>query len=198
MDGQFQTRLSSETGQDKATELIYPDHLKYDQVARLPYSALFERLSQFLKKPDSLLICSGFSFSDAHICAVLDEALATNAHTALLAFQYRPLAEEEPAKRLASSRPNMSVYSPDCAVINGVEGHWQPSQIPNEDWREIRRTFWDEESSEGQQEGFLLGDFTKLARFLALIQARQMSFSVFDEDDGGYDKFLESSKGTNA
>ena len=32
------------TGQRDDTELIYPDHLKYDQVTRLPYSALFERL----------------------------------------------------------------------------------------------------------------------------------------------------------
>ena len=30
------------TGRKEATELIYPDHLKYDQVTRLPYSALFE------------------------------------------------------------------------------------------------------------------------------------------------------------
>ena len=36
------------TGEREATELIYPDHLKYDQVTRLPYSALFERLRQFL------------------------------------------------------------------------------------------------------------------------------------------------------
>lgn len=186
------------TGQDKATELIYPDHLKYNQVTRLPYSALFERLSQFLKTPDSLLLCSGFSFSDAHICAVLDEALATNAHTALLAFQYRPLEEEEAAVHLAHSRPNMSVYSPDCAVINGVAGYWQPSHPPNEDWREIRRTFWRGESSTDQQGEFLLGDFSKLARFLALIQARQLSSPVFEEDDSGLHKSLEFPKGDNA
>ena len=79
------------TGQREATELIYPDHLKYDQVTRLPYSALFERLRQFLTTPDTLFICSGFSFLDRHICAVLDEALAANAHTAILAFQFRLL-----------------------------------------------------------------------------------------------------------
>ena len=63
------------TGQRDATELIYPDHLKYDQATRLPYSALLERLRQFLTTPDTLLICSGFSFLDSHICAVLNEGV---------------------------------------------------------------------------------------------------------------------------
>lgn len=53
------------TGQRNATKLIYPDHLKYDQITRQPYSALFERLKEFLTTPDSLLICTGFSFFDA-------------------------------------------------------------------------------------------------------------------------------------
>ncbi|MFY0611016.1 MAG: SIR2 family protein [Hyphomicrobiaceae bacterium] len=76
------------TGDRTATTLIYPDHLKYDQTTRQPYSALFQRLRDFLTTPDSLLLCSGFSFADAHITAVLDEALSCNTHTAVLAFQF--------------------------------------------------------------------------------------------------------------
>ena len=158
------------TSRREATELIYPDHLKYDQVTRLPYSALFERLRQFLTTPDTLLICSGFSFLDSHIYAVLDEALASNAHTAILAFQYKSLEQESPAMQLAFSRPNTSVYARDGAVINGVQGYWQPGAPPSEDWKEIRRTFWGKTSVE-TRDGFLLGDFAKLARFLALAQA---------------------------
>ncbi|MEZ5856689.1 MAG: SIR2 family protein [Hyphomicrobiaceae bacterium] len=47
------------TGDRAATTLIYPDHLKYDQTTRQPYSALFQRLRDFLTTPDSLLLCSG-------------------------------------------------------------------------------------------------------------------------------------------
>ena len=159
------------TGGREATELIYPDHMKYDHVTRLPYSALFERLRQFLTTPDTLLLCSGFSFLDSHICAVLDEALAANAHTAILAFQYKALADEPSAKQLAFSRPNMSVYARDGAVINGVEGNWQPGPPPSEEWREIRQTFW-VNSSGCPQDRFLLGDFAMLARFLALTRAQ--------------------------
>ena len=110
------------TGNREATELIYPDHLKYDQVTRQPYSALFERLRTFLTTPDTLLLCSGFSFLDAHICAVLDESMAANSHSAIFAFQYKTLSNEEAVTSMASSRPNLSVYARDGAIINGVSG----------------------------------------------------------------------------
>ena len=185
LHGSLGWKISSDTvirtGQREATELIYPDHLKYDQVTRLPYSALFERLRRFLMTPDTLLICSGFSFLDSHICAVLDEALAANAHTAILAFQYRLLEDEKSATRLALSRPNMSVYARDCAIINGVVGRWSPGQSSNEDWQDIRRTFWRDASGD-ELEKFLLGDFAKLAEFLALTQAQQMSSPLSDQN----------------
>src|SRR5690606_17136676 len=161
------------TGKRAATKLIYPDHLKYDEVTRLPYSALFERLRTFLTTPDSLLICTGFSFFDSHICAVFDEALAANAHTAILAFQYRPLADEALAVRLAVNRPNLSVYARDGAVISGIAGRWQPGEPLNDEWKDIRQTFWQAASQESAAQ-FLLGDFAMLARFFALAQAQQM------------------------
>lgn len=162
------------TGKRNATKLIYPDHLKYDQITRQPYSALFERLREFLTTPDSLLICTGFSFFDAHITAVLDEALAANTHTAIFAFQYRNLSDEKFAVDLALRRPNMSVYAQDGAVIFGVQGDWKPGQPPSDEWLRIRSTFWDHASREGSG-SFLLGDFAKLARFFALSHASEFT-----------------------
>ncbi len=160
------------TGDATATELIYPDHLKYDQATRPPYSAMFERLRRFLTAPDTLLMSTGFSFADSHIEKVLDESLAANAHTAVLAFQFKPLIEEGLARTLALSRPNMSVYARDGAIINGVAGKWQTGAPPNEEWENIRRTFWGH-AGDGEP-NFLLGDFAKLTRFLALIQAEDI------------------------
>lgn len=168
------------TGQRTATKLIYPDHLKYDEVTRLPYSALFERLRAFLTTPDSLLICTGFSFFDSHICAVFDEALAANAHTAILAFQYRPLADEALVSKLAVNRPNLSVYARDGAVVSGIAGRWQPGELLNDEWKDIRQTFW-QAASQGSAAQFLLGDFAKLARFFALAQAQRMLSARDDE-----------------
>jgi hypothetical protein len=165
------------TGSREATKLIYPDHLKYDQITRQPYSAMFERLKEFLSTPDSILLCTGFSFFDSHITAVLDEALEANKHTAIFAFQFKSLDEEKNAVKLATGRPNMSVYANDGAVIHGVKGKWLPGQDPNDDWLNIRRTFWDDSSSEK----FILGDFAKLARFFAL--SKSTDFTPIIQND---------------
>ena len=156
-----------------ATELVYPDHLKYDLTQKQPYSALFERLKRFLLTPDTLLIATGFSFRDAHINAVLDEALAANANSAIFAFQFQNLAAEDGACTLAYARPNLSVYAADGAVINGVAGKWNPGELPK-NWEDIRATFWGERKA-GEKKSFLLGDFQKLARFCALAQATEIA-----------------------
>lgn len=166
------------TGDKSATALIFPDHLKFDHIARQPYSSLFERLKNFLNTPDTLLICSGFSFFDAHIRAILDEALFHNKHTSILAFQYRSLNEETLAVDLAMDRPNLSVYAKDGAVIFGVKGKWQPGQPPTDEWTNIRKTFWDSSNS-----SFVLGDFSKLSRFFSLAQATDIINSKEERED---------------
>lgn len=152
-----------------ATELVYPDHLKYDLTQKQPYSALFERLKSFLLTPDTLLLAVGFSFRDAHICAVLDESLAMNANSAVLAFQYQILENEGAAVQLASDRPNLSVYAADGAVIGGVPGKWQPGELPK-NWLNIRRSFWAPRGTD-KNDVFLLGDFVAFSRFCALAQS---------------------------
>jgi len=165
----------------EAAELVYPDHLKYDLTQKQPYSALFERLKRFLLTPDSLLLTIGFSFRDAHICAVLDESLAMNANTAVLAFQYQSLAKEEPAVKLATDRPNLSVYAADGAVIGGIPGTWRPGELPK-NWGSIRKSFW---ASRWPKEPavFLLGDFAAFARFCALAQANDLIVQSLKRDE---------------
>ncbi|MGY8684094.1 SIR2 family protein [Bradyrhizobium sp. UFLA05-153] len=148
------------------TELVYPDHLKYDLTQKQPYAALFERLKHFLLQPDTLLLAAGFSFRDAHICALLDEALAMNANAAVFAFQFQNLAQEDAACALGFDRPNLSVYAADGAVISGVAGKWRPGDPPK-NWSEIRASFWGQRWGTGD-EVFLLGDFASFCRFCAL------------------------------
>lgn len=151
-------------GGSTSTELVYPDHLKYDLTQKQPYAALFERLKQFLLTPDTVLLTSGFSFRDAHVSAVLGETLAMNANASVIAFQFQSLADEEPARKLAFEHPNLSVYASDGAVIGGVSGPWRPGDLPK-NWSEIRASFW---GSRGGDQAFLLGDFAKFSRFCAL------------------------------
>jgi hypothetical protein len=162
------------TGSPTATELIYPDHLKYDKIQRMPYSALFERLRSFLLTPDCLLICTGFSFFDTHIGAIVEESLSANPHAAAFAFQFNNLESESLAVAYAHKRPNFSVYAKEGAVISGVRGLWRPGQDLTKDWPEIRNTYWGTRDGESNPH-FLLGDFVKLARFCAMARAIQLA-----------------------
>jgi hypothetical protein len=150
-----------------ATHLIYPDHLKYDHTQKQPYAALFDRLRAFLKTPDALLIVCGFSFADAHIVSAIEESLAAYPLAAIVALQYRTLTEESLACAIAEKRANLSVYAADGAVINGVRGPWKLSPAVNEQWQQIRRTFWGTRDG-GTGSVFTLGCFNELTRFLAV------------------------------
>ncbi len=160
------------TGKDSATHLVFPEHLKYDQTQKAPYAALFDRLRAFLMTPDTLLIATGFSFADAHISARIDECLAANPSTSVFAFQFKSLAEETFARDIAARRANMSLYSPDEAMINGVSAPWVPGDMPTRDWAAIRATYW-EKDSEREPARFQLGRFDRLARFFSSSRAGQ-------------------------
>jgi SIR2-like domain len=144
----------------KNANMVFPSHIKYDQTQAAPFSSLFERLKGFLLEPDTLLISSGFSFADAHISSKIIECLLANPSAALFAFQYRSLAEEKSIVDLALKCPGISAFCSDGAVINGIAAKWKTGTPPTKNWHEIRVEYY----KEGK---FLLGDFVKLARFLA-------------------------------
>jgi len=155
------------SGERKATHLVFPEHLKYDQTQKAPYAALFDRLRAFLATPDVLLISIGFSFADAHISARVTEGLAGNPSASTFAFQFRILDEEISAKEIASKCPNFSLYARDKAVVNGNPGPWAlPSELPSRDWGPIRNTYWGHTDPK-QPPHFLLGSVAHFAKFFA-------------------------------
>ncbi|MBR1170240.1 SIR2 family NAD-dependent protein deacylase [Bradyrhizobium liaoningense] len=161
------------TGSDAATHLVFPEHLKYDQTQKAPYAALFDRLRAFLATPDTLLVSVGFSYADAHVSARIDEGLAANPSASVFAFQYKSLADEIAACDLARRRPNFSVYAPDKAVVNGIEGPWQVStELPSKDWGPIRATYWSVPESGGPAQ-FTLGAIEAFGRFFAASRSMQ-------------------------
>ena len=144
----------------KKANMVYPSHIKYDQTQAAPFSSLFERLKNFVLEPDTLILSAGFSFADAHISSRLLECLMANPTAALYAFQFNSLADEKAAKELALKCPGISVFCTDGAVINGVEAKWKIGTPPAKNWHEIRAEYYKDDK-------FLLGDFLRLARFLA-------------------------------
>lgn len=145
---------------DEGASMVYPSHIKYDQTQSAPFSSIFERLKSFLSEPDTLLIACGFSFADAHISAKLSECMASNASTAIIAFQFQTLDAAPYATEIALRCPNMSVYCRDGAIINGIKAPWKLGDPPVKNWDAIRSEYW-------QENQFVLGDFKNFARFLA-------------------------------
>jgi len=156
--------------------MVYPSHIKYDQTQAAPFSSLFERLRNFILEPDTLLISTGFSFADAHISSRLLESLQANPSSALLAFQYGKLESETYIRDLALKCPGISAYCKDGAIINGVEAKWRIGALPSKGWRNIRGEYY----SDGN---FLLGDFSRLARFLATAGGDFSSNTIRDPID---------------
>lgn len=140
--------------------MVYPSHIKYDQTQSAPFSALFDRLKNFLLEPDTLLITAGFSFADAHISSKLTECMSANPSAAVIAFQYQKMEDEIYATSIAKRCPNISVYCQDGAIINGVQAPWVIGDPPSKNWHSIRAEYWGDDK-------FLLGDFKLLSRFLA-------------------------------
>jgi len=161
------------TGSSKAAHLVYPEHLKYAQTQKAPYAALFDRLRRFLMTEDTLLITTGFSFADAHVSALLDECLSANPSSTVFAFQFKPLADEKFASEIAGRRANMSVYSPDMGMINGISAKWLPGDPPTRDWSAIRATYWSADPSAGGNR-FSLGRFDQLCKFFASSKSNQV------------------------
>ena len=155
------------TGRDDATHLIFPEHLKYDQTQKAPYSALLERLRTFLTIEDTLLISIGFSYADTHITDRISEALDANPAASVFAFQFQDLDKEACAAKLASRRSNFSVYARDKAVVSGVAAEWRaPRDLPTKDWGPIRTSYWSALTG-GSDGGFKLGGIEDFARFFA-------------------------------
>jgi hypothetical protein len=161
------------TGKDSANHLVFPEHLKYEQTQKAPYSALLDRLRSFLSTPDTLLISAGFSFADAHISARIDEGLAGNQSASVFAFQFQELGKEVFALDLARRLPNFSLYARDAAVVNGTQGLWRaPSELPSKDWGPIRESYWSSPKAGGKAE-FILGGIEPLALFFSASRTSQ-------------------------
>lgn len=162
------------TGKSSATHLVFPEHLKYDQTQKAPYTALLDRLKAFLSTSDTLLISIGFAFADSHVSARVSEGLASNPSAGVFAFQFKKLAEENAARDLAAKCPNFSIYAPDGGMMNGIEAPWQlPPDLPSKDWAPIRASYWGSPAT-GEPAQFLLGAIEPFARFFASSRAPQV------------------------
>ena len=121
---------SSEIKYDES-HLIYPSHLKYEESRKMPYLALIDQLSRFVRKKSSLLILSGYSFNDGHLNDTIVNALKANPTGMVLGLLHDNYNDDEgkerypEAYRLAKKRHNLNIWTFDKAIIGTNIGHWK-------------------------------------------------------------------------
>lgn len=68
--------------------MIFPSSNKYMQSYQEPYFELFSKFQDLLKKPNTLLITTGFSFADNHIAQMIVQAITHNTSLSVLISDY--------------------------------------------------------------------------------------------------------------
>lgn len=172
--------------------LIYPSLLKYKDSKKQPYESLLDRLSNFLKKDDSILITCGYSWGDEHINSRIISALKTNTTSHVIGLIYDKykskdgkidysLAADSNISELAKNNSKISIYGSRNAIIGCNYGEWSLRTEPSKedtvnvvlyfdedgptDSEELNKEFIGTEKWTGKGE-FILPDFSKLVNFL--------------------------------
>lgn len=124
--------------------LIYPSTLKYNDSKKQPYTALGDRLTNYLKQPDTILITCGYSFGDEHINKRILTALNSNstAHVYVLLFDTifkdgkkvgNSLTEKSLLAELAKGKSKLSILGCRNAIIGCQYGQWKLKREPDKD-----------------------------------------------------------------
>jgi hypothetical protein len=124
--------------------LIYPSTLKYNDSKKQPYTALGDRLTNFLKQPDTVLIICGYSFGDEHINERITTALSSNTSSHVYVLFYDivwknnkrdsySLTEDSYLAKLAKGNSKISVWGCRNAVIGCQYGNWKLKREPDKD-----------------------------------------------------------------
>ena len=163
--------------------LIYPSAFKYNESRKQPYIAFTDRLVNFLKQPDTVLITCGYSFRDEHINERIVTAVNGNSSGNVFALFYDKhkvddedkkenedkylLDENHPLVDIAKSNRKISVYGCRKGIIGGQLRQWKLKNKTDVD-EDINRYFYvDKNQDEKENTGSLtITTFSKFVQFL--------------------------------
>ncbi len=92
----------------------------------MPYLALIDRLSSFLRQTSAILITNGYSFGDTHLNDTIVNALKSNPTAMVIALLHDNYSSKyEKAFTYAKDHYNLSAWTFDEAVIGGQQGKWK-------------------------------------------------------------------------
>lgn len=136
--------------------LIYPSILKYDHSRKQPYVALMDRLSNYLRQDDSVLVVCGYSFGDEHINERIITAMRSNHSTHVFVLLYdkdwkdgkltQTFTEDSSLAKLAKDNTQLSVLGSRNAVIGSQYGKWVIPEELGSNATIILNRFFDEDA----------------------------------------------------
>ncbi len=148
------------TTPDNEDILIYPSISKYENSKKLPYTALMDRLFNFLKQPDSVLFVCGYSFHDEHINERILSGLrgGITSHVYVLYYDISwengvkkyIFTEDSELAQLAMKNSRLSVFACRNAVIGGKYGEWQLKREPDKEDTININVYFDEDAPENE------------------------------------------------
>mgnify|MGYP000994694605 FL=1 len=109
--------------------MVFPSSDKYAQSYQEPYFELFTKFQDLIKRPNTLLISSGFSFADVHISKMVTQALKNNTSLKLLVTDFnidpnREYSETEGKFKLIDEAD--SKYNQNWAELINLMGEGYP------------------------------------------------------------------------
>lgn len=131
---------------------IYPSDAKYEESRRVPFVVLQDRLRRSLHIPETLVLISGYSWTDEHLNEMLFDAAKRRPRTEFVSFSYSALPDALLTR--AETLPNVQAVTREEAIIGGLRAPWATTTS------EAIPDVWDDGKC-------LLGDFRHLAALLA-------------------------------
>lgn len=109
--------------------MVFPSSDKYAQSYQEPYFELFTKFQDLIKRPNTLLISSGFSFADVHISKMITQALKNNTSLKLLITDFnidpnREYSKDEGKFKLINDTD--SKYNQNWAELIGLMDEGYP------------------------------------------------------------------------
>lgn len=159
-----------------ASHLIYPSHLKYEESRKMPYLALIDQLSRFIRRKSSFIILCGYSFNDGHLNDTLINALKANPTAMALGLMFGEYCDDlgveryPEAYRLAKSQHNLNIWTNDQAIIGTNHRPWGATSMDDELDIELRQFVNKTAGADGANKSTIkLGDFNNFTNFLKVI-----------------------------
>lgn len=137
---------------------IYPSDTKYDESRRVPFIVLQDRFRRALNQPETLVLINGYSFSDAHLNEMIFDAARRRPRSEFSVFCHREIPES--LAEVALMTPNLQALGRKEAILGGTRAEWKAPED-----QDATDGIWE---ITGQDDaGFILGDFSSLAIYLA-------------------------------